>query len=244
MAAPPSSAARVPSAAPADTDDYRSLFRRLPNATQSAYWLTRASMETNKGNDEEALRFLEEGMDRRAEPWEELQAARDVLEEKIRTLVNVNVNPTAALENDDDVDASVRSPTAVATATAIAAAPACDVDDDDFEALEARCGAEVDAAAEVAASMVEEAVMPTTSPNSNSNEEDVRWVDSTEYFTSEALERVLGYDALGTSCAAPSLAVCVRQPRVKPAAVDTSKEVCILWGGACVCCVSYLLAPV
>ena len=79
---------RQPMLARKTSDEYNnaaSVLSTLPNATQAAYWLRRASREECKGNSEDAKEFLEQGIKRHAEPSDELEEALQKLEAKIAT---------------------------------------------------------------------------------------------------------------------------------------------------------------
>ena len=83
------------SGAPAH-DGPAAVLKTLPNATQAAYWLRRAAREEQRGNFDDALSFLEQGIKRHARPSEDLAAAKRTLEEKMKTNAQKSQPPAAA----------------------------------------------------------------------------------------------------------------------------------------------------
>ena len=79
-----------------EDDGPAAVLKTLPNATQAAYWLRRAMREEQRGNFDDALSFLEQGIKRHARPSEDLAAAKKKLEEKMKTNTPKSPPPATA----------------------------------------------------------------------------------------------------------------------------------------------------
>ena len=113
---------RGPKTPGVDGDDGpAAVLKTLPNATQAAYWLRRAAREEHRGNFEEAMSFLEQGIKRHARPSEELIDAKATLEEKMTRMNDASTQMDDA-SADDERPAATRSTPAVAPAKTPSAA--------------------------------------------------------------------------------------------------------------------------
>lgn len=90
-------------------DGPAAVLKTLPNATQAAYWLRRAAREEHRGNFEEAMSFLEQGIKRHARPSEELVDAKATLEEKMTRMNDASTRMDDA-SADDERPAATRTP--------------------------------------------------------------------------------------------------------------------------------------